>query len=266
MPRGTGFRGPLFFSAPNLPFDGIPLALAQRTFQCDHLMWGIGNGMYDGPAAAGTENGIVVTDIAGTGAVTVDTAGRLVITTGTTDENRTQIQFKRPQFAYSALATRDIAMFARLKVSTATTTDALFGLASVDTTVVTAAAGATDVDDGIFLTKAATATDWTGTVIKDATGTTATTGITIASDTFMIVGFTVKAGVIRFYAVSDANDVLKVLESRTGGTPLGAGTAIANTNAPDDTDLCPTLIVGQEGGATARVLTVDWAFCAQLHV
>lgn len=262
----TGFRGPLLFSAPNLPFNGIPFDVAQQTFLRQHLSWILGNGAYNGPAAAGTENGIVVTDIAGTGAVTVDTAGRLVVTSGSTDENRTQIQFKRPQFAYSALATRDIAMFARLKVSTATTTDCLFGLASVDTTVVTAAAGATDVDDGIFLTKAATATDFTGTVIKDGTGTTGATGITIVSDTYCLVGFTVKAGVIRFYAASDPNDLF-VDPSRINGlsSPFGAGVAIANTNAPDDTDLCPTIIVGQEGGTTARVVTVDWAFCVQKH-
>ena len=262
MPRGTGFRGPLFFSAPNLPFDGIPLDVANQTFNRQHVSAVLGGASYNGPLAAGTDSGWVMTNIAGTGAVTVGNDGAFVLTTSTTDEDRTQLQYKLAQFKYST--TLNLSCFARLKVSTAATTDAFFGLASVDTTVVTAAAGAVDVDDGIFFFKTATATDWTVTVIKDTTSTTATTGLTIANDTYMIIGFTIVKGVIKWYAVSDSNDKFASPEACIGSPSfLGNGTAIANTNAPDDTDLCLTVIAGQEGGTTARVLTVDWAFAVQ---
>lgn len=262
MARGTGFRGPLRFSAPNLPFDGIPLDVAQQTFQRQHISAVVGGSAYQGPLAAGTDGGWTVTNIAGTGAITAGNNGELVLTTSTTDEDRTQMQYKLAQFRYST--TLDLYCFARLKVSTAATTDAFFGLASIDTTVVTAAAGAVDVDDGIFFVKAATATDWTMTVIKDTTSTTAATGLTIANDTYTVIGFTIKGGAIRWFAVSDANDKFKNPEDLQAlNAFFGAGTAIAATNAPDDTDLCLTLIAGQEGGTTARVLTVDWAFCVQ---
>lgn len=262
MARGTGFRGPLFFSAPNLPFDGIPLDVANRTFQRQHVSAVLGADSYNGPLAAGTDSGWVMTNIAGTGAVTIGNDGAFVLTTSTTDEDRSQLQYKLAQFKYST--TLNLSCFARLKVSTATTTDAFFGLASVDTTVVTAAAGAVDVDDGIFFFKAATATDWTFEVGKNSTFTTATTGLTIASDDYMIIGFTIRGGAIRWYALNDTNDKFKNPENVVGSPSLfGAGTAIVNTNAPDDTDLCLTVIAGQEGGTTARVLTVDWAFCVQ---
>ena len=264
MARGTGFRGPLGFSAPNLPFDGIPLRVADTTFQQQFLAFMLGHGTYQGPAAAGTENGIVVTDVAGTSAVTSDADGRLVLTTGTTDENSGQIQFKRPQFTHST--TKAMTFAARVKTSTQATTGVFVGLASVDTTVWTAAAGAVDVDDGIFFYKDATATDWTFHVRKDSTSTTQAMGLTLAADTYSIVMFTVRSGVIRAYAINDSANVLRNTDNAVGvARPFGAGLSVANTNAPDDADLCPSLLCGQEGGTTARVLTVDWMFCVQEH-
>lgn len=249
--------GPFLYNQDRSPFDGMPLEFA--AFLERFIGIKIGHGKYDGPAAAGTENGIVVTDIAGTGAITVDTEGRVVITTGTTDENRTQIQFKRPQFNLSS--TRKCWIGARLKVSTAITTDLFFGLASVDTTVVTAAAGAVDVDDGLFFFKAATETDLTAHARSNDTSASQAMGITIADDTYIIVALVLDGGKVRAYAVSDPNDLFA---NNIPGL-FGAGVEVASPVIANDTDLCLTIAAGQEGGTTARVVTVDWAFAVQSH-
>lgn len=249
-----------FMGAPGLPFNGIPLTTAMRSFLRKFISVEVGNGNYIGPLAANTfSGGWTVTDIAGTGAVANNNEGALAITTGTTDENSTQLQYKPVVFKYST--TKKLWFFARVKVSTQATTGAFVGLASVDTTLITAAAGAVDVDDGIFFYKDATDTAWTMHVRKDSTSTTAATGVTIAADTYMILGFVIEAGVIRWFAKADSNDAMQAVND--GNNFLGSGTTIANTNAPDDLDLCLSFACGQEGGTTARTLTIDWAFACQ---
>jgi hypothetical protein len=257
-PKMIGFGElPAFQGPSGLPFNGIPMQFA--SFLSKFIGIALGNGQYVGPLAAGTSGGWTVTDIAGTGAVAQNNEGALTVTTGTTDENSTQLQNKTAVFKYST--TKKLWFFARVKVSTASTTGALIGLCSIDTTVITAAAGAVDVDDGIFFYKDATATDWTLHVRKDSTSTSVAGGLTIADDTYAIIGFTVEAGVIKWFAKADSNDALDDIAD--GPNFLGSGTVVANTNAPDDTDLALTLVCGQEGGTTARVLTVDWAFAVE---
>ena len=255
----TAHRGPMLFSRPDVPFDGIPLGLANVVNRDRSGVVLGGDSPYLGPLTAGTLGGWVLTEVTGGGAsVAVNSLGQLVITSGTTDEDNSQLQYAARPFIYST--TRKLACFARLKVSTDITSDALFGLVVADTTLISASAEAST--DGIYFFKAATATDWTFHVQASGTGSTGTSGITIASDTFMVIGFTVVGGAIRFYAKNDSGAAHK-----TSPNFLGAGTAIVNTNAPaGSTNLLLSLLVGQEGGTTSRVMTVDWAFATQWDV
>lgn len=257
----TAHRGPLLYSNPGVPLDGIPLDLADVVNRTRSGLVVGGGRPYIGPQTAGTGAGWVLTEVAvgagNTGAVTQNSLGQLTLTTDNADEDQESLQFVNRSFRYST--TRRLACFARLKVSDDITTDAFFGLAALDTTLVVASAAG--VTDGIFFLKADTATDWTVHVRAASTSTTATTGLTIADDTFMIIGFTVIGGAIRWYAKNDSADGLE-----NGPNYLGSGTAIANTNAPGaTTDLFLSLVAGVEG-TTARVVTVDWAFCTQWDV
>ena len=46
------FRGPLFFSAPNLPFDGIPSTFTNQTFNRQHVSAVLGGASCNRPLAA----------------------------------------------------------------------------------------------------------------------------------------------------------------------------------------------------------------------
>jgi hypothetical protein len=211
-----------------------------------------------GPLTAGSSNGWVLTDVGtGSSTVAISNAGQLVFTGGTTDEDNSGLQYTTMLSPFRYSATLDIACFARVKLSTAITTDFMFGLFGIDTSPISASAIA--VDDGIGFFKAATATDLTCHVRKNTTSTGSTAlGITIVLDTFFLCGFTVKSGVCTFYGASDPNDMFL-----TNNALLGSGVRVAATTAPDDIDIVPTFLVGQEGGTTARVLTIDWAFFTQ---
>lgn len=252
----SGFSGPLLYNSPRNPahpFHGLDLHLIERAVLKTHMGLVIGNGEpWRGPAVAGTDGSWVLTDV-GTGSSTLalNNAGQLVLTGGTTDEDNSGLQFVGLPLRYSA--TRDVTCFGRIKLSTAATTDAFFGLAAVDTSLISASAIA--VDDALGFFKAATATDYTFHSRKNTTSTTQAMGLTLTNDAYAVVGFTVRAGAIRAYAALDPNDSIL-----TNPSLLGDGISIASTNAPDDIDVLFTLMVGQEGGTTARVLTVDWAF------
>lgn len=253
----TGFRGPLLYTRIGHPFDQLPMDMIQRAVLNDRFGVQVANGIpYVGPAAAGSAGGWTMAETAtGGGSVVMNNLGQLVITGGTADEDNTGLQYLTLPFRYSA--TRDIACFGRMKVSTATTTDMLFGLFGLDTTLV--AASAIAVDNGIGFFKADTATDLTAHVRKATVSTgAAAMGLTIASDTFFTCGFTVTNGAVRFYAGADVNDVIAASDS-----VLGAGVSVVNTTAPNTVDTFLTFMVGQEGGTTARVLTIDWAFAVQ---
>lgn len=264
----TGFRGPLLHTRVGHPFNNLPLDLVGPAILNSWRGVVVGQGVpYLGPASHATApSGNTVSDrdagirLASTsssttgGSVAPDNTGALVLTTGTTDEDQSSLQFLGCPFRYST--TRDLLAFMRVKVSTATTTDAVLGLFATDTTLTSASAIA--VDDGIGFFKAATATDLTAHVRKNTTSTTASAGLTIASDTYFVCGVTVINGAIRWYAAADTGDSIVLKDNL-----LGSGTSIAATNAPDDIDIFLTLSAGQEGGTTARTLTVDWAIAAQ---
>lgn len=252
----THFRGPLLYGRAAHPFNGLSLDIIQSAILRPHMGIVVGNGEpWYGPAAAGTSASWILTDVGtGTSTLVMNNAGQLVLTGGTTDEDNSGLQFVGLPFRYHA--TRDITFGARVKLSTHNTTDAFVGLAAVDTTLVSASAIADDDALGFF--KAATATDYTFHSRINTTSTTQAMGLTLAANSWALLAFTVRKGVIRAYAALDPNDTIL-----TSKDALGAGIAIAATNAPSDIDTLMTFMVGQEGGTTARVMTIDWAFAIQ---
>lgn len=264
-------RGPAKYRRLGSLFDGLPLSVADGAFSSYANAIAVGGGsLWTGPTVHATAPlANTVTDVSGGwalsstsssttgGSAKLNNSGRLVLTSGTTDEDLTQAQLLSMPFRYTT--TRKLKFFVRVATSTHNTSDAFVGLSIADTTVI--ATSAEGVSDCMAFVKAATATDWTANVQKDGTATTGASGLTLASaDQFTVLGLSIEAGVIRRYAVLDPNDRVK---NEPG--LLGAGTVIANTNAPDDEDMYLTFAVGQEGGTTARTLTVDWAFACGWH-
>lgn len=274
MPNPTmiGYGKPLsFVGAPQLPFNGYPHDVITQALR-NWVTFRVGRGAtYQGPTAAGSGGGWVVTDVAGTGAVAGALRGGFTITTGTTDENSTQMQHTATRFYFdppSALSGKRLIIAARVKVSTAATTGAILGIGSIDTTFWTAAAGAIDFADGLVFYKDATATDFTLTCRRAGSNHfTQACGLTITDDAYMVLVVVVTAisatqSVARVYAKMDPNDVFTT-DPNAANSFLGSGTAIAAFNHNLSTGLVPTLACGQEGGTTARVLTTDWMFVAE---
>lgn len=251
----TAFRGPLRYTRPSHIFDQLPFDLSE-VFSREYMYEIVGGGRpWYGPAAAGSAGGWTLTDVgSGSSTLLMGNDGKLVLTGGTTDEDNSGLQFKGLPFRYST--TRDIVFAARVALSTAATSDAFIGLAAVDTSLISASALA--VDDVIGFFKAATATDYTFNSRKNTTSTTQAMGLTLTDAAYALLGFTIKGGVIRAFAALDPDDKVN-----SSDTLFGSGSAVAATNAPDDIDVLLTFMVGQEGGTTARTLTVDWAFAAQ---
>lgn len=239
------------------PLDGMPFEFAERSFNRKVMGITIGNGYYTGPAAAGAAGGWTDTSNGAAGTVALDNAGSLVLTSSTTDESNENLQYLQLPFRYSA--TKKFWVFGRFAVSTAATTDFYFGLFESQTAIVAASAIAA-TDDSIGFFKAATATDLTGRVAKAGTATTVAMGLTLTNAAYFVCGFVIDKGVIRLYAALDPNDAIL-----SSPALLGAGKAIANTNAPNTVDTFLSLVCGQEGGTTARTLTVPWAFACAEH-
>lgn len=271
-PKQIGFGEPLvFMGAPGLPFNGLPHDIVTQALRpWNGFAVGRGN-PYEGPTAAGSGGGWVVTNVAGTGAIAGVNGGGFAITTGTTDENSTQMQYTASRFYFdppSGLAGKRLAFFARVKVSTAATTGAIFGIGSIDIAFWTAAAGAIDFADGIVFYKDATATDFTVTCMRASSSHwTQACGLTITDDAWMVVGVVITSisstqSVARVYAKMDPNNVFQN-DPNAAQKFLGNGTAVAAFNHNLTTGLVPTFACGQEGGTTARVLTVDWCFAAE---
>lgn len=264
--RQIGFGEPFVMQgAPGLPWNGLPHDLISQALRPFHgLLVGRGRA-YTGPVAAGSGGGWVVTDIAGTGSIAGIAGGGFAITTGTTDENSTQAQFTAERFSFNkSEAGKKSIIMGRVKVSTAATTGALFGIATVDTTVWTAAAGAVDFNDGIVFYKDATATDLTVTCRRAGSAHwSQACGLTITDDAWMVVAVVIESisatqSIATVYARMDPNDVF-TNDPNAAGAFLGAGTKVAAFNDNLQGLLAPVFICGQEGGTTARVLSVDWA-------
>lgn len=252
----TGLRGPLVYKNEQFPFDQIPLDIAE-VFTRGASGVGVGGNIhYGGPgtAGAGTSGGWRLSETSGgsgsTNRCVLNNLGQLVLRTDDGDNDLENLQQINRPFRYST--TRKLACFARLKVSDADDGEAAFGLCIQDDSII---AGVTD---GIHFRKTETGTDFTFVVEKDSTETTQACGLTLADDTFVILGFTIIGGAIRMYAFADSGD--KVNDSN----PLlfASSTAVAATNAPDDEDILLSFAY-QTGAAATKSMTVDWAFCVQ---
>lgn len=260
-------RGPLLHSRPGTVFHGVPLPALDVGPNGNTTVSVIGNGSYTGPVASAAPSGSTTSAEAGgwklsntSSSTTLATiigasAGGLTITCGATDEDWHQIQ--RLAHAYRYGSTYSAGFFARIALADVDTTDLFFGFAPEDTTLI--AASAEGVSDGIYFKKAATATDYTAGVQKNTTETTGVAGLTLVDAGYAVIGIVITGGLIRYYGVLDANNLVK-------GDPslLGAGTSIAITNVPDDIDLFPSFGVGAEGTG-ADAVTLDWAVWWNKH-
>ena len=256
-PKKIGFGEPLtFMGAPNTPINGLPLAIASAIQRAASGVAVGGDQLYLGPQTAGTGAGWTLTETAaGAGnaqSVKQNNLGQLVLTTDNGDDDLENLQFLNRAFRYSA--TRNIACFARLKVADADDGEAAFGLCIADASLI---AGMTD---GIHFRKTETGTDFTFVVEKNSAETTAACGLTLADDTFVVLGFTVIGGAIRWYAFADSNDLVG---NNDNPRKWGTGTAVSTlTNAPDDEDVFLSFAV-QTGAADVNSMTVDWAIAVQ---
>ena len=256
-PKMIGFGEPLaFMGAPNTPLNGLPRTIATVVQRLKSGVAVGGDHLYLGPQTAGTGAGWTLTETAaGSGnaqGVKQNNLGQLVLTTDDGDNDLENMQFLNRPFRYST--TRNLACFARLKVADADDGEAFFGLGISDTSII---AGITD---SIGFSKTETATDFVFSVKKDSTASQANCGLTLADDTFVVLGFTIIGGAIRWYAFADANDEVG---NNDNPAAWGTGTAIVNTNAPDYEDVYLSFAI-QTGAAAVDSMTVDWAFCVEM--
>lgn len=203
---------------------------------------------HDRVATDGTTT--VWTDTVNSGSIATTAAnnGVLTLTTHTTDESICQCQ--RTRAMWTPAVGKKFFMKTRAKVSTQATTDMFIGLAVIDTALI--AASALDMTDAIGFFKAATDTSLTAVVRKDATtGATTKTGIgTVVADTYFTAGL--------YY---DGLSTVYIMFNDSIVATLSLGSD-ATAYLPD-TVLAESFCVGQEGGTTARVLTVDYLLVAQ---
>ncbi len=193
-----------------------------------------GGWLLSGPTGAATI--VLSDDRRGIAALTTDATGSAVATlqaaAATTAEN----------FQYDA--TKRLWVFTRAKLQTVASMEFFFGLGTGDTSPTTTG---TFPSDGIFFEKASSATDLDFHARKDGTSTERTSiGVTLADDTYSVLGFMVEAGSITPYYNGVA------LTSKA----IGAGTA----NIPASGDPM-ALMIGHLGASLAT--TIDWLLAMQ---
>ena len=165
-----------------------------------------------------------------TEALTDGDGGLLLITNDAADNDNDFLQKKGESFKF--VAGKRLWFKTRFKVSDATQSDLVIGLQITDTTPLA-------VTDGVYFLKADGSTTVNCLVTKNSTSTT-TAAATLASDTFITLGFYYDgASTIQIWA-----DDLVVATSVT-------------TNLVDDEEL--TISFGiQNGEAVAKTLTIDY--------
>ena len=165
-----------------------------------------------------------------TEALTDGDGGLLLITNDAADDDNDFLQKKGESFKF--VAGKRLWFKTRFKVSDATQSDLVIGLQITDTTPLA-------VTDGVYFLKADGSTTVNCLVTKNSTSTT-TAAATLASDTFITLGFYYDgASTIQIWA-----DDLVVATSVT-------------TNLVDDEEL--TISFGiQNGEAVAKTLTIDY--------
>jgi hypothetical protein len=163
--------------------------------------------------------------------------GCVVVTTGSADNDNEFLQKVGESFKMAA--GKSTWFKARFKVSDATQSDFVIGLQITDTSPLS-------VTDGIYFMKDDGDANLDFYVTKDSTSSSASAIATVASDTFLTVGFYFDGKSSVEYFV---NDVKK-------------GTLTPSTALPDDEEL--TISFGiQAGEAAAKVMTVDYVFAAK---
>ncbi len=179
----------------------------------------------------------------GTAASTDGDGGWLLLTNSAADNDGYQLQKVASSFTLTA-GKRGL-FKAKFKVSDATQSDLLIGLCVTDTTLL-GAVGGDGVTDGIFFQKDDGSTTLTAYCQKNTTtGQTSVTAATMASDTFITVGW--------YYNGSNAVDVF-INDAKVASLD---GTS---TYLPD-TILTPSIAL-LNGEAVAKTLTVDYFFAA----
>lgn len=256
-------QSPWLYSETGHPLDRAPLDLVAQigndgvtgipTYFNHFFEW---TGATGDSAAPGTGGWIVTSVDAGSDAgESVDVLdsnryGILRILTNDADNDNTQIQMNGSGWRYSS--GERMWFFTRVALQDANDGEAAFGLiVETDTDMIN-----TTPTDGIFFEKAETATDFDFHVVQNSTATenTADLGLTLADDTFVVVGFTVNAaGTIQPHSLA------------AGGTATD-GTAVSSTdgNIPDDEDLTIAFQV-QTGAAATRYMDIDFVLVAAEH-
>jgi hypothetical protein len=179
---------------------------------------------------------VTETQAGATQALTDGDGGLLLITNSAADDDLVSLQKVGESFRFTP--GKKLFFEARFKVSDATQSDFVVGLQISDITPL-------DVTDGVFFIKADGSTAVSLRVEKNNTATATSSVATVASDTFIRLGFYYDGDSAIQYFV---NGVL-------GGTSV-------TTNLPDDEDLTPTISL-QNGEAVAKTMTVDYIFVAK---
>lgn len=173
---------------------------------------------------------VTETDSGATQALTDGDGGLLLITNTAADDDLVALQKKGESFRFAS--GKKLWFEARFKVSDATQSDLVMGLQITDVTPL-------DVTDGVFFIKADGSTSVSLRVEKNNTAT-ATTVATMASDTFITLGFFYDGDATIYYFVNGA----------LGGSSV-------TTNLPDDEDLTVSIAL-QNGEAVAKTMTIDY--------
>ena len=184
---------------------------------------------------------LVTTTGSGTGVVTDENGGVVLVTNGASDDDNYFAQWQGGNAAnvaetFKFIAKKQTWFKCRFKVSDATQSDIVIGLQITDTTPLA-------VTDGVYFLKADGSTTMNLLVTKNSTSTT-TAAATIADATYITLGFV--------YNGSDRIDIyaddVRVASSVT-------------TNLVDDEELAVSFGL-QNGEAAAKTMNLDYIFVA----
>lgn len=174
----------------------------------------------------------------GTQALTDADGGVLLITNAAADDNAVFMQKVGESFLMES--GKPAVFKARFKVSDATQSDLVIGLQITDTTPL-------DATDGIYFIKADGSTTLTAVCRKNATtGSTSMTAATLASDTYVVVGW--------YY--DGKSSVTVFVNDAAVGSLDGTSTYLP------DTELTVSFGV-QNGEAVAKTMSVDYILAAK---
>ena len=195
----------------------------------------------DFDAYAAADWTVTETQAGATQALTNVDGGVLLLTNSAADNDLNALQKIGESFKF--VSGKKLHFKARFAVSDATQSDFVVGLQITDATPLA-------VTDGVYFRKDDGDADLDFVVIKDSTASTATAIATVASATYLTVGFYYNGVDEVVYAASTDSLNPKILGK------------LATTNLPDDEEL--TISFGiQNGEAVAKTMSVDYIFVAK---